>query len=103
MACGIVELVKLLYEDFEEFCKRLKKFKEVGLLEDLRIDKKGKVVSAIGPLGVGATVMQKADPLTNYVSLCLLFYGQYFVYMRDIEMGFEEVKKWWKSKVKGKR
>ena len=97
MVCAIVELVKLLYEDFDAFCEKLKKFEEAGVISDLWIDKKNGIVGAIGPTGTGVAIIRTIDPINAFVLLNLLFYGQYFIYLPDLKEAFKQIKKYWKE------
>jgi len=100
MACALFELLKLFYEDFDEFCKKIEKFKELGVLSEVYINKEKGIVWARGQTGTGAGLVRNMDPITAFVQLNLMFYGMYFAYLPDAEIAFKKVKEWWKEKFK---
>ena len=99
MVC-LFELLQLFYEDFDRFCEKLKKFEEAGVLQEVYINKEKGIVGARSLIGTGACLIRGIDPITAFVLLNLMFYGEYFVYLPHIEESFKKVKKWWKEKFK---
>jgi len=92
------------YEDFEGFCKWIKTMEQAGVLKSVHIDKERRIVSIKGKVGgrdgVSTGLLRSVDPINNLVLLGFAFFGEYWIYMPDVDEAFKKVKKWWKEQIK---
>lgn len=96
----IAEMVIKYFENFDEFCEWIEKMHRAGVLEEVKIKKDSKLVAMKGRVGGG--FCKSTDPVNVFVTLSLILFGPYWIYLPDAKRAFEYVKKWWREKVKRK-
>ena len=98
----LAEAVIQFYEDFDGFVEWLMKMKEAGVLKDVEIGERAVALKgSVGGLdGVTTGVTSEADPLNILVMLGFAFFGEFWVFMPDVEDAFKKVKGWWRERIR---
>lgn len=97
----ILEVVINFYDDFNAFLKWLERMKSVGTIKNYLVEGNGEVVRIHGQ--VNTAMYRQADPVANFVCLAMALFGPFWIYLQPVVADFEDIKKWWKKRVKSSR